>query len=148
MKVVVNIQQITHGTEYQGTFEGFPNTIDYKLCFGVPINKLSSQQPPEEKEKCLPWTKNLFQFTVTKSNTDLEISDELFGFMMQTAGELAVRFYDNPQTQDYASDGGIVSDAIRNKESSLLGRLGANVSIGMSTTYEVEEKDLPKELLN
>lgn len=147
MLVKVSVTQITHGSEYEGTIEGLGNDIKYQLSFGVPIDRLDSQKMPDDKSKVKALAKKMFGFTITKSDKQLEISDELFGFMVGTAGQLAISFYNNPQTEDYVHGSGILSDAIKNKDRSLLGAFGAKISIGMSNQFNIPDIAIPSVLV-
>ena len=149
MHVTVRLEQITQGSEYKGTLEGIGVApIEYNLCFGVPIDQLDFQKMPDDPEKAFLRAKELFNFKVTKQGNDIEITNEVFGFMMQAAAQVAISFYNNGQSQDYNSGGGLLSDAIEKKGSSFLGQLGMQVSIGMSCQFEVDEVHIPKLLMD
>ena len=66
--------------------------------------------------------------------------------MINTAGKLALSFYNNPQTEDYNTGDGFLSDAVINKDQSFLGKFGAQVSIGMSTSFDVPDQHIPNVL--
>ncbi len=144
MDVKVSVTQITHGLEYEGTIEGLDGSIHYHLSFGVPIDKLDSQKMPEDQAGMRARAMELFNFTVTKDDLLLEITDELFGFMVSTAGQVSLSLYNNPQTQDYATSDGLLAGAIKNKQNSLLGSFGMSASIGMSTLFDVSNNSIPR----
>lgn len=147
MKVEFSVSQIIHGVEYEGTIEGLGADIKYKLSFGVPIDQLDSQTLPENEQERKSLVRKLFNFTVTKSGQCIDLSDELFGFMLEITGKLALEFYNNPQTQDYNNTNTMLGDAIKNKEHSLLGSSGVDVSIGLSVSYNIPKERIPTILL-
>lgn len=142
MKVGLSIQQVTNGLEYKGTFELEQKTFDYQLKFGVPINKLDNQSPPNDSEEEMDkFARKMFQFTVTENGIELEITKELFSFMLQLAGQQVILFYNNPQTQD--SNEGIIGSLVNHK-SELSALLNVQASIGMSCSFTIADEHVPK----
>lgn len=148
MKLKISVEQVTNGREYLGTIEGLSEDLNYKLKFGVPIDQLDDQKLPESKEESSIFAKKLFNFTVKKGEDSLEMSDELFAFMVQTAGHVTLTFYSDEQAKSYNNGSGIISDALNSKENSLMGAFGASVSIGMSISIDVPKEKLPTILQN
>jgi hypothetical protein len=147
MKLSISVTQITDGTDYEGLIEGLSERINYHLSFGVPIKQLDSQVLPEDSKERMAVAKKLFNFSVTKADQALDVTDEMFVFMVSTAGQLAVSFYNNPQTRQYAESDDLLASAIRDKEKSLLGVLGMkSASIGMSTQINIPENSIPEVL--
>lgn len=147
-KTNVSVTQVVHGKEYEGEIEGLSNEIlKYKLSFGIPIDELDDQVIPEEKQARMIFLKRLFNFTFMKGGKSLDISDELFIFLFGIIGELVISFYNNSQTEDLNDGDGILSNAIRNKDESLLmGMFGASVSIGALASYELSDEHIPNVL--
>ncbi len=148
MKLKISVEQVTNGREYKGIIEGLGEDLNYKLKFGVPIDQLDNQKVPESKEEASIFAKKLFNFTVKKGEDSLEMSDELFAFMVQTAGHLTLTFYSDEQAQSYNNGSGVLSEALNSKENSLMGAFGASVSIGMSRSIDLPKEKLPTILQN
>ena len=144
MEIKVNVTQITHGKEYEGAMVGPSNEIiKCKLLFGVPIDQLDDQKMSDNKQKRMAFARRLFNFTIVKGTKSLDITDELFGFMVGTIGQKAIQFYNDPQTKRYNEEAGIISDAIRNENGNIMKMFGASVSIGFSLSYDIPEKHVP-----
>jgi hypothetical protein len=148
MKLKISVEQVINGREYQGTIEGLSEDLNYKLKFGVPIDQLDDQKIPESKEEAGILAKKLFNFTVKKGEDSLEMSDELFAFMVQTAGHVTLIFYNDEQAKSYNNGSGVLSHALNSKENSLMGAFGASVSIGMSSSIDLPKEKLPTILQN
>src|SRR5574343_303015 len=133
MKVPVKINQKVNGYQYNGTIQIGEQTFDWEIQFGAHLDKILAQEvKPESKEA----VRQLFDITLKVGDKKIDISDELFGFLMGTIVALALDFYQEPQTQDF--NAGSIQYFV--------GKLGTGntATCGMETAYDIPEDRLPK----
>lgn len=128
MKVSVerHVQQVRNGSHYKGYVKIAETKLDYELVFGVPIDRLDSMEPAKDESEI----RRLFQITVKRGNANIELTKEEYGFFFSMIVELAVEFYNNPQTRD--SQEGMLGLVIRG-QGHLVG-MGVSASIGMTNS--------------
>jgi len=90
------VEQVRHGSDYKGHIKIAETKLDYELRFAVPISRLNSMKPTNNKEDI----RRTFQLTVKRDGANIKLSEEEYGFFFQMLVTLAVDFYNNPQTQD------------------------------------------------
>ncbi len=86
------VEQVYNGRHYKGYVKVADSKFDYELVFGVPIDKMKPVKDENE-------VRRLFQITVKRGNVNIELTKEEYGFFFSMVVELAVKFYNNPQTR-------------------------------------------------
>jgi hypothetical protein len=130
-----HVEQVRDGSHYKGYVKIVDTKLDYELVFGVPIAKLDSMEPAKDENEI----RRLFQLTVKRDNANIELTKEEYGFFFSMVVELAVDFYNNPQTRD--SQEGMMGQMLSGR--GLMSEFGASASIGMTSS---ESYDFPLEL--
>lgn len=125
-----HVEQVRDGSHYKGYIKIGNTKLEYELVFGVPITQLDSLEPTKDEEEF----RRRFQLTVKRNNANIELSKDEYGFFFSMVGELAVDFYNNPQTRK--SNVGILGDMLRGEDQ--MAAFGASMSISMtgSGSYE------------
>ncbi len=124
------VEQVQDGVRYKGHVKVAGTSFDYELVFGFPINQLDS----------LPLTKDdsevqrLFQITVKRGNTIVELTNEEYKFFFSVIVEFVLSFYDNPQTRD--SNNGMRGEMLRGRGPMAID--GVSTSIGMTSSGSYE----------
>ena len=129
-----HVEQVRNGSHYKGYLKIADTKLDYELVFGVPIARLDSMEPVKDENEI----RRLFQLTVKRDNANIELTKEEYGFFFSMVVELAVDFYNNPQTRD--SNEGFIGMAIRG-EGPMAGFAKASIGMTSSGSY-----DFPPEL--
>ena len=80
--------------------------------------------------------RRIFAIRLKFGDTAIEIGQDLFIFLMMTVIQVALDFYQMPQTRD-ANAGSIQFYA---------SRLGGSASFGMETAFDIAEDRIPAEL--
>lgn len=130
-----HVEQVRNGSHYKGYVKIVDTKLDYELVFGVPIAKLDSMEPAKDESEI----RRLFQLTVKRDNANIELTKEEYSFFFSMVVELAVEFYNNPQTRD--SNEGFFGMTLRGEGP--MAAFGASVSIGMTSSGSY---DFPPEL--
>jgi hypothetical protein len=140
IKIVVT--QIVNGLEYSAIIT-IAETTEFTchLKFGVPIDELNDQEFPNDKEELMALSKRLFQFSMKKDESEIEISDEIFGFLVQVFGQIVLDFYNNEQIRD--TNTGTLGQLL-DKDSALRKITATELSI--STTRSFRVVDIPPAL--
>ena len=128
MKVSIEryIQQVRDGVHYKGHVKIADTQLEYELVFAVPIPKLDDMESPNG----ITEIRRLFQLTVKRNNANIELTDGEYGFFLQMLAELAIDFYNNPQTRD--NNEGMMGQMLQGRGP--MSVFGASVSIGITST--------------
>lgn len=138
-KIEIEVTQIILGREYSAVIT-INDTVSFQgsLKLGVPIDEIDNQNFPNDETEIMEFSKNLFQFSIKKDETSIEITDEIFGFLIQVFGNTAIEFYNNKQARK--TNKGISGQLL--EKNSHLGRiLGINMAISIKSSFHV--KDIP-----
>ena len=130
-----HVEQVRDGSHYKGYVKIADTKLDYELVFGVPIARLDSMEPAKDEGEI----RRLFQITVKRGNANIELTKEEYGFFFSMIVELAVDFYNNPQTRD--SQEGMMGMMLQGRGP--MAAFGASASIGMTSSGSY---DFPPEL--
>jgi hypothetical protein len=123
--VVRHVEQVYDGSHYKGYMKIAETKLDYELVFTVPIPQLDELKPAKDRNEI----RRLFQLTVRRDNTNIELTEQEYGFFIWMLLELAVDFYNDPQTR--ASNRGVLGMP-------LLAGIGVKATIGMTSTGSYE----------
>lgn len=121
-----HVEQVRNGIHYKGYVQIAGTKLDYDLVFGVPIARLDDTEPAKDEDEI----RRLFQITVKRENTNIELTKDEYGFFLSMILELAVDFYNNPQTR--SSNEGILGDMLQG--GGPMAAFGASMSIGMTSS--------------
>jgi len=130
-----HVEQVRNGSHYKGYVKIADTKLDYELVFGVPIARLDSMEPVKDESE----VRRLFQITVKRGNANIELTKEEYGFFFSMIVEMAVDFYNNPQTRD--SNEGMMGQMLQGRGP--MSAFGASMSIGMTSNGSY---DFPPEL--
>ena len=130
-----HVEQVCDGSHYKGYVKIDDTKLDYELVFGVPIARLDDMEPAEDESEF----RRLFQITVKRGNANIELTKDEYSFFFSMIVELAVGFYNNPQTRD--NNEGILGDMLQGRGPMVA--FGASMSIGMTSSGSY---DFPPEL--
>lgn len=134
MKVPVTVNQKVNGYQYTGTIQIGERKYEWELHLGAHIDRILSQaEKPDSKEAL----RRLFNVTLKVGDKVVDITDELFGFLMRTVVILVLEFYQESQTRDF-NEGPIAFFA---------SQLGGVATCGMESAYDIPEDCLPKALV-
>jgi len=124
------VEQVRDGSHYKGYLKIADVKFDYELEFVVPIPKFDDLEPAKGPED----VRRLFQLTVKRDETQIELTDDEYGFFFQMLVEFAVNFYHLPQTRGHNE--GLLGMTMRGEGP--LADFGVSTSIGItnSGTYE------------
>ncbi|MGB2791483.1 MAG: hypothetical protein IPJ67_04380 [Candidatus Moraniibacteriota bacterium] len=125
VSVELHIEQVRDGSHYNGYMKIASTKLDYELVFGVPIAQLGSMEPAKDESEI----RRLFQITVKRDATNVELTKEEYGFFFQMLVTLAMDFYSNPQTRD--SQEGMIGLILNGR--GLMAGFGVSASIGMTS---------------
>lgn len=117
------VEQVRNGSHYKGYIRIADTKLDYELVFGVPIERLDSIEPTKDENEI----RRIFQITVKRGNANIELTKEEYGFFFSMIVELAVDFYNNPQTRN--SQEGKMGLMLQGRGP--MAAFGASMSIGM-----------------
>ena len=121
-----HVEQVRNGRRYKGYVKIANTKLDYELVFGVPIAQLDSMEPAEDENGI----RRLFQLAVKRNNANIELTEEEYKFFFSMIVELAVDFYNNPQTRGINE--GYVGEVLQGKGP--LAALGASMVISMTSS--------------
>jgi hypothetical protein len=121
-----HIEQVRNGSHYKGYVKISDTKLDYDLVFGVPIERLENMEPTADENEI----RRIFQLTVKRNNANIELTKEEYGFFFSMVVELAVDFYNNPQTRD--ANKGLMGSMLQGRGP--LSSFGASASIGMTSS--------------
>ena len=130
-----HVEQVRNGSHYKGYVKIADTKLDYELVFGVPIARLDSMEPAKDENEI----RRLFQLTVKRDSANIELTKEEYGFFFSMVVELAVDFYDDPQTRD--SNEGMMGQMLQGRGP--MAAFGASMSVGMTSSGSY---DFPPEL--
>ena len=122
------VEQVRDGSHYKGYVKIADTKLNYELVFGVPIARLDSMEPAKDENEI----RRLFHLTVKRNSANIELTKEEYGFFFSMTVELAVEFYNDPQTSDINE--GFVGMAIRG-EGPMAGFIKASISKTSSGSY-------------
>ncbi len=133
MKVPVTLRQKVDGVDYEGTLQIGEKKFNWDVHLGAPMEKILSQEVeingPDDVRK-------IFAIRLKAGDTAVELSNDLFVFLMTTAIQLTLDFYQMPQTRD-ANAGSIQFYA---------SQLGGKATFGIEASYDIPEERIPAEL--
>jgi len=133
MKVPVTITQKVDGLQYEGTIKIGEKKFDWEICLGAPIPKILSQEVSVGGKEAL---RQLFNVTVKIGDKEVDITDDLFVFLMGTVVSLTLDFYQEPQTRDF-----------NETMPDMVARYSLTpASCGMEMSYNIPEDRIPKAL--
>ena len=138
MKIKIEVTQIKNGLEYSAVIT-IDEIVSFKcnLVFGVPISQLDNQKQPKDKAHAMEFGRKLFQFTIKKDDEEIEITDEIFGFLIQVFGIRAINFYTSGQIQD--NNNTPTFGKLLDKDSALSKTTGMTASMSIQSSFTVED---------
>ena len=129
------VEQVRNGSHYKGYVKIADTKLDYELVFGVPIARFDSMEPAKDENDI----RRLFQITVKRDSANIELTKEEYGFFFSMVVELAVDFFNNPQTRD--SNEGFLGEMLQGRGPMVA--FGASMSVDMTSSGSY---DFPPEL--
>lgn len=125
-----HVEQVHDGNRYKGYVKIADTKLDYELVFGVPIAQLDSMEPAKDEDEI----RRLFQLTVKRDNANIKLTKEEYRFFFSMTVELAVDFYNNPQTRD--SNEGMMGQMLQGRGPMSAFGTSASISITSSGSYD------------
>ena len=139
-KVAVLVHQIHEGLEYKGTIEFNRVKFNFELKIGVHLDILNEQKDPTHLDEKRDHHRNLFQITLSNEIKEIEIEDQLFGFLVGII---------TPNVLNYHND-----EEIKNLHKNMLKisskkivSYEAKKMVGCKYTFNLPQKQIPKILL-
>ncbi len=129
-----HVEQVINGRHYKGHLKISGIQLNYEIVFGVAIANLDDMEPPENVDEI----RRNFHLTVKRGDVNIDLTNEEYGFFIQMIMEVAIDFYNNPQTRD--NNEGLVGILLKGRGS--LASFGVTASIGMTShaTYNFTPK--------
>lgn len=126
MEVLIEkyVQQVSDGDHYEGYIKIAEIKLNYDLRLAVPIDQLDNLEPTESVDEI----RRLFQFTIKKDKTNIELTDEEFKLFFQLIVPFVLDFYNNPQTRN--NNQGLMGKVLRNEGP--MAAFGISASIGIT----------------
>ncbi len=133
MRVFVerSIKQVRDGNHYKGHIKIADTELGYELQFAVPIPELDDLEPVEDINE----VRRIFLLTVKRDDTEIELTNDEYGFFFQMLAVFALEFYNNPQTR--ASQEGLIGMTLRNEEGPMA-EFVTSASIGITSSGEYD----------
>ena len=145
MLVKLALYQVINGLEYKGTLEFAALVFDYNLKLGVPIDELDDQQPPGNDDASMKaFARHLFQFELEYADKVIEITDDVFGILLNFVGKTAIDFYNDPMT--VSNNESYAMGQLLDKDSAMSKIMNVKATIGTSTSFEIDDAAIPQAL--
>ncbi|HEY4510588.1 MAG TPA: hypothetical protein VJJ73_02020 [Candidatus Paceibacterota bacterium] len=102
-KVLVkeHIEQVRDGYEYKGYLEVAKARFDYEVKLSTPVTEIDNAPPSGDIND----TRRLFQLTVKRGSSIVELGDEEYCFFFQILSRLVVDFYNDKIVRDMNNEG-------------------------------------------
>lgn len=96
-RVTVSVVEVQKGLQYRGRVEFNRVYFKYELILGTHLNEFHEEKDPSDEMKRKFHHRNLFQFSLTNKDGEIEIKDRLFGFLVAIIAPAVVDYYYSPE---------------------------------------------------